>query len=497
MTGTGDGLNLDFLNEPDPQLKKPVQADEAFDGPSPLGSLGSMLEASGKSESEQNDAHAEEDDEGASIFDDGPEGPINSLDEIPGAIPNISDGGTEILAHGRAEIQEFSEEFEDKVASESQEPSSLLDASDHAGHNALPVTLGGLLLTDLVDADESPTVIMQGRQGQAPSVNSVQAPSVDSVLGDLPQPEMSLSEPERSAEVFSESSEFGTEVSPPESAIDIIDDDEGLSLSDVTSSVESGAAVASPTLRPEVKTAPGGHRTILFALGGYAILVTVLCVLLLSLLAKARNASRLESLPDVPPEPPNKMTIIPVNAELPPGHTLSLGENRRFGNLRVEPLQVTRGPVQFAYTGNNQEEGFKTDPVLMLWVRLTNESQDQAFVPLDGDLLFRRSRDGQRSNNFIIEKSRKSQGSPCVLVHYDELLKSGDWTLSEQQLGRTLQPGESLETYIPTVEENIDRLAGDLLWRIQLRKGLSPSGGGVTTLVEVAFPADQIQSEGT
>ena len=492
MTGTGDGLNLDFLNEPDPQPQtnkpgEPVQVEEIFDVPSPLGSLEGLLCKSEKNDDRESEAY-----DGASIFDDGPEGPINSFDGIPDAIPNISDEGTEILSHGRVEIQDFTEEFaaEDTPSSLGSDQSDPEVPGDYHGNGASPDTLGGLLLTDLADAEDSPTVIFGGRPVEPP----IPETGVD---GSLP-PEMSLMGFESSLEPLIESSDVRTVDSSSESAIDIIEDeDEGVSLSDVTSSAVAETTVGTPTPRPQSSSAPSGNRTILLALGGYALVVSALCVLLLSLLAKARNASRLESLPDLPPEPPKQMTLIPVNAELPPGHTLSLGESQRFGNLRVEPLKVTRGPVQFAGSGNTQEEGFKTDPVLMLWVKLTNESKDQAFAPLDGDLLFRRSRDGERSNNFVIEKSDKPQGSPCVLVHYDELLKSGEWTLAGQQLGQTLQPGESLETFIPTVEENIDRLTGDLLWRIQLRKGRSPSGGGVTTLVEVAFPANQIQPDGT
>lgn len=488
MTGTGDGLNLDFLNAPDPQPKQPsepVRDSEFSEMPSPLGSLKGLLSQTEKP------LAPELDDDGASIFDDGPEGPIDSIDEMPDAVPNISDGGTEILSHGRVEIKEFSEDFagDDSSTELGSEQQLFGVPSDDPGIDAPSDTLGGMWLTDLADAEESPTVIIAGRPDQ-PS-------SHESGVEESQPPAMPTTEFEGSLEPLMEGSEVGAVDPLSESGIDIIEGDEGVSLSDVTSAVAAAATVETLTPRSQTRSAPGGNRTLLFALGGYALVVTALCVLLLSLLAKARNASRLESLPDLPPEPAKQMTLIPVHAELPPGHTLALGESQRFGNLRVEPLRVTRGPIQFAYSGNSQEEGFKTDPVLMLWVKFTNESQDQAFVPLDADLLFRRSRDGQRSNNFVIEKADKRQGAPGVLVHYDELLKRGEWTLAGQQLGQTLQPGESLETYIPTVEAGIDRLAGDLLWRIQLRKGRSPSGGGVTTLVEVAFSADQIEPDGT
>lgn len=442
MTGTGDRPDRSLSNEPDSQQNQPAPEGGPFTESSPLGGWESFLERTGKTEAAQNEVDSESgSDVGGSIFDEEPDGPIKSLDEIPDAIPNISDGSTEILSQGRAEIQEFRESFCDELpfAMLDSKPSPPGKAGEHSGQGLPPGMVGGLVFDELDEMADSPTAIIAGRQELVASGG----PGNDE-------------------------------------------------------SVVAAAAVATPVVRTAGRSPDsGGHRTLLMALGGYAIIVTVICVVLVSLLARARNANRLESLPDLPPEPARQMTLVPANAELSPGHTLSLGQRQQFGHLRVEPLRVTRGPVHFVYSGDQREAGFKIGPVLKLWVKLTNTSSDQKFVPLDAGLLFRIGQDGKRSNNFVIEKSHKLQGAPCVLVQHDELLKSGEWTLSGQQLGQTLLPGESLETYIPTVEEGIDQLAGDLLWRVQLRKGHSPSGAGVTTLIEVDFPADQIQSEGT
>ena len=176
-----------------------------------------------------------------------------------------------------------------------------------------------------------------------------------------------------------------------------------------------------------------------------------------------------------------------------------MGEHQRYGNLRVEPIKVTRSPITFQHFSKDGEfKDYDSAPVLKLWVKFTNESKAQAFVPLDSDLLFRRHVDAQdtvRANNFLVHRVDKPRRYPLVFV-YDHPLAS-DWDMVEQHLGQSLEPGESLETYIPTTEEGIDRLRGDLLWRVQLRKGHSTQGNGVTTLVEVAFTADQIQTDGT
>ena len=64
------------------------------------------------------------------------------------------------------------------------------------------------------------------------------------------------------------------------------------------------------------------------------------------------NASTLESLPDVvPPTKDGKVlpTRVSEDAPMPPGHTLKLGTSRRFGNVVVTPMKVTRGDLHFAH----------------------------------------------------------------------------------------------------------------------------------------------------
>ena len=78
---------------------------------------------------------------------------------------------------------------------------------------------------------------------------------------------------------------------------------------------------------------------------------------------------------------------------------------------------------------------------------------------------------------------------------------SWEWNLKGQNINQEkkpqeLKPGESFETYVATNEQGIDDLKGDLVWRLQIRKGYNPkSRRGVTTLIEVVFNSSQIQSD--
>ena len=451
----------------------------------------------------------------SSIFDEAPVAPTNSVDEIPEALPNISGGDTEILVRGRTELRDFTEDFgasplgtlpaenaaEALFEGTPEFAAALSDTSvEHQSpplSDAIQNPLGGLFFPTDEEGNLSPPAASETEPAKSHE---------DTVITEFSLPSRPVSaEPETPTVETTpespawESDETHVTADPPEVSLEGLNDS-GLSLSSVTSGGFSDI-VPSATVSPVAKPvpAPAGNRVVVFALGGYALLVTALCVMLLSMLAKAREAGQLESLPDLKPIPPGKVAIYKINTQLPAGHTLKLGDHQRYGNLRVEPLKVTRGTIQFQHFEKaGKVEDYNSNTVLKLWVKFTNESKEQAFVPLDADLMFRRRVDAQENvfaNNFLVQKLDKPRSYPLVFV-FDHP-QSSDWDMAGQQLGKQLQPGESLETYIPTTEDGIDRLQGELLWRVQLRKGHSPSGNGVTTLVEVAFTADQIQSEGT
>ena len=228
----------------------------------------------------------------------------------------------------------------------------------------------------------------------------------------------------------------------------------------------------------------------------YASLASAVCLALAFVVAQHRT-SQLESLPDVVPRQDRQGEILrevwPEQAQLPPGHTLRLGETGRFGNLRVTPLRVTREPLAFTHY-----QGTQTRPpagtVLKLWLKFENFG-GVPFAPLDRELLFTRvvqsGRDYRvRANNFLAPAGDRSADS-LVLV-FDHVT-SGDWDLAGQQLGQVLAAGETGETYIPTGTD-LPNLSGPLVWRMHLRKGIASNGWGVTTLVEVVFDADDVHA---
>ena len=255
------------------------------------------------------------------------------------------------------------------------------------------------------------------------------------------------------------------------------------------------------TARPAPKAAAKDHvtvsKTALLLLVSYASAVTFGFAWLFFRAMKPQDQG-LESLPDVnPPKKNVSILLIPEKTEMPPGHELEIGDSQRFGNIKVTVLKVTRGPIQFVHFSRNPDKKrLPTSPVLKLWLKFENVSEDQTIAPLDARLLFARSgkdRFTWRGNQFVCRLEDKANRDQRKVLPYDYV--AGDWDLASLTLDKPLKPGESRDYYVPTGENDLDFLTGDLLWRVHFRKGYGPKGRGVTTVFEVHFASKDIQDE--
>lgn len=223
----------------------------------------------------------------------------------------------------------------------------------------------------------------------------------------------------------------------------------------------------------------------------YTILVTFALIWAIYRIFTA-TASQLESLPDIKPLKKDVRIYVPPQNPMPPGHTLELNETQKFGKIKVTPVKVTRGPLEV-------EGGSPDGPVLKLYLKFKNVSEEQTIAPLDEELLFDRDtnpvedQSGAAANQYVYKASEKKDDANVVLV-YGRLIGLG-LDFKDQRLNTELEPGEEVTIYIPTETEGLDRLQGDLLWRVHFRKGYSPKNYGVTTVFEVKFHSDAIQKE--
>lgn len=213
------------------------------------------------------------------------------------------------------------------------------------------------------------------------------------------------------------------------------------------------------------------------------------------------NVSTLD-LPDVVPAFKNgKYGMVLIDeGPLPTPFRLKLGESKRYGNLLVTPIKVTKGPLQFVhFDGDGQTRPATESPVLKLWVKFENVSSDQTFPPLDEKLLFQRAPDREvptqdRTNNYVCLQSERKRTGKRIPVYTFPI--NGEWILKDQGLNSLVAPNSSWETYIPSNDEDLSDLKGPLCWRVHFRKGYNPkSRRGVTTLVEVEFDSKDIQAD--
>lgn len=111
MTGTGEGFHHNSPAKPIPE--QPLESEELFSGPSPLGSLEALRRSQAEKDASAGSASSTSnlDDSSGSVFDDDDDEPGKLSGDLPDAIPNDSDGGTDILKSGRAELREFYEKF--------------------------------------------------------------------------------------------------------------------------------------------------------------------------------------------------------------------------------------------------------------------------------------------------------------------------------------------------------------------------------------------------
>lgn len=244
--------------------------------------------------------------------------------------------------------------------------------------------------------------------------------------------------------------------------------------------------------------------TLLIGVIGYAIALTLLFLgLLFTGHISLFGNPALESLPDLRPLAPNEFRKIPDGTALPEGHVLRMGEARRFGDVVVTPVKLTKEPLQFqGFLSGTINEKLSTPPVLKLWLNFENVSDDYAFPPFDAELMSNRtpphsSDAATRANSFLTIFTPSEQVATTRKLNYLHTMDN-NFVIVGQDSAKLVEPGESLLTFIAASEDD-DEIAIDestqFVWRVQFRKGVNrTSGNGVTTLIDVKFSGSDIET---
>jgi len=348
----------------------------------------------------------------------------------------------------------------------------------------------GFLNQSNVEDEETP------QQDETPNFNFTQsADSNEEETSEAPAFSIDTSAP--STEATQEKTE---EARIEEQSASESDEESAASKEDDSKKSQDETTVAKPlsdtggyTRRPR-----GPNPKVFQFLVSYSILITIAFLYLFFSFFQAKP-HQLESLPDVAPPKEGEFRLIRENASLAPGHTLEIGETQRFGHIEITPLAVVRGPLEFEhFQGGLGTEIPPTQPVLKLELKIKNVSDDQVFPPLDLDLITIREHDPENydlvhANTWIARESDLSHRKNRILMYNHPPTSEYD---IKGLVTRPLNPGEEVETFIPSQEANLGQLEGDLVWRLQIRKGFHPvSMNGVTTLVDVKFSADKVERE--
>lgn len=379
-------------------------------------------------------------------------------------IPHHSDGSTDILKRG----------WSQKDSTPTEQPFLSVDASNEEESEEEPTN------TDPENVDSESTEASSETDDGESDDNKFSGPgSVDTVI----------SPPSTSDATATGAQSFGVE-----------SDSHDAPSFEFGSAPLAASSIASTT-QPS-QSAPPPKRANL----GVVLIASVLSALTIGFAmfkwrdsALASQSSQLANLPD-PVDHEKSVHLYPRDVPLLSDHVLKIGESREIGDIRVEVLRVTQQSITYQhYTGDTKQKRDNSPPVLQLWLKCTNISTNSDIAPLDYDLVFKQvlnKENEQMSNTFLCQNHHQAKG-PLQLMF--ERPEHPLWDMVGMSLGQVLKPGESLETFLPSTEEAVSelaagRLGNELVWRVHIRKGYDGEGKGITTLIEVVFPASDIQT---
>ena len=267
------------------------------------------------------------------------------------------------------------------------------------------------------------------------------------------------------------------------------------SVSALPDVIDPSVFVEPPTTRsPAAKDRGGCLAVLLLIIGSYASLITIYAVYL----TLRGRTHQLESLPDLKTvQQQGGRAVVPrPENELPPGHELRIGQSQRYGNIRVTPLRVTRGPLKFVHFEDPKDERAPSLDVLKLWLKFENVSTEQKITPIDSTLMyFQKGYSPVISYNVIFRDVDRKKKDGLFFYNFERLPEGSEWRIVGQDANRELLPHEDYETFIPS-QENVEIPAGETIWRVHFRKGHGPqTGNGVTTLIDVRFDSKDIEPD--
>jgi hypothetical protein len=276
---------------------------------------------------------------------------------------------------------------------------------------------------------------------------------------------------------------------------------------------------SAPAPRPQ-RAPAGGDRWWLYFLVlpllSYAILATILIVVLFNKV-NAIPPDPLEKMPDVNGDTPGvrkagENTWIPNpevinNIPISARRRVGLGQTVSVGELEVTPLGVEQRKVKIFNEKNPKSAEETADPALVLSLRLRNVSDRWSFSPLDNYFDRKYEVGTPKPLTYLEVGGRRFYGGVAKWYPRSRASKNRqDREWLEKRVNyddKGLAPGEHRDTILctdpddPTVLQKVTDFTGNMLWRIQLRRGVVQVGSGLkpaTTIIGVEFGKKDIQA---
>ena len=215
----------------------------------------------------------------------------------------------------------------------------------------------------------------------------------------------------------------------------------------------------------------------------------------------------LEMLKDIGDNPPAKretssvIDIIAPETNLPSKLQVALGQQIRIGDLEITPMKVEQRPIVYCSGNEHIQAQPSAHEALVMTLQLRNVSNDVFFMPTDPffDRQWKEDSAATKPYTFLEMGSQRFFGGPIKRSQRGQAPR--EFIQGQENDNQVLKPGDERITVKCTDPDNrqiLKTLAsyqGQLVWRIQLRRGLVVWRNrevSVTAVIGVVFEATDI-----
>jgi hypothetical protein len=254
--------------------------------------------------------------------------------------------------------------------------------------------------------------------------------------------------------------------------------------------------------RPPV--AAGVPKSVVYALGAYALLMTGLAVYgLFFKSASLPPEHPLSTIPDnfgeFPPADRKKASAarFPLDGELPANQKARLGGKIEIGQLEIVPVQIEKRKMTLVREGEKRPVEVPAGEGLVLRLRVKNTSPDAAIFPLD-PAFQRKEGTGDTPATRIVVGRETFAGGPITWPFGKNMTR--EYEKEQEAEARPLPPGESRDYFVCSASDRrifdaVKNSNEPALWRVQVRRGLIEFRGKdvpVTAIIGVEFRRSEV-----